>query len=404
MDKPPENTENIVAIIPARGGSKRIEGKNLRLLGGKPVVVHSIEHALQSRSVTEVIVSTEDSQIARVSEASGARVVYRPPHLTSDEACSESALLHALDVRVASGLRDPDLVVFLQCTSPVRQLTDIDAAVATLQEADADSLFSACLNNRLIWAVNDTGPFALTYDYKKRQREQEMAKQYRENGSVYVFKPEILRRLNNRLGGKIAIYEMDYWSSFQIDEPEHFELIEWILEKNRTRRASVWPPRIDLVVLDFDGVMTENTVIVREDGTEAVICHRGDGWGIARLQEVGVPIIVLSTECNGVVGSRCGKLRIPCHQGVKDKGKFLVDYLSKQQIRREHVIYLGNDVNDLEAMQAVGFPVSVADGHPDVLKAARLVLRTVGGRGAVRELCDLVRSRISSQDNKSVPA
>jgi len=141
-------------------------------------------------------------------------------------------------------------------------------------------------------------------------------------------------------------------------------------------------------------------VVVHNDGTEAVVCHRGDGWGIARLQECGVPIIVLSTECNEVVAARCSKLGVPCYHGVNDKAQFLGELLAKQQISSENVIYLGNDVNDLDAMRIVGYPVSVADGHPTVRKAARLVLRASGGHGAVRELCDTVRARIQSKEGE----
>ena len=390
-------TERIVAIIPARGGSKRIPEKNLALLGGVPLVVHSIKHALQSPSVTEVVVSTDHPRIAEVSVSAGASVVIRPHDLASDEATSESALIHALDVRLGKGNDDPELVVFLQCTSPVRGPNDIEEAISTLKRENADSLFSACLFNRLIWALNDSGLYSLNYDFKSRQREQDMAKQFRENGSIYVFKPNVLRQFNNRLGGRIAIHRMDYWGSFQIDEPKDFELIECILERLRAKHGTIWPDRIDLVVLDFDGVMTENTVVVHDDGTEAVVCHRGDGWGIARLKECGVPIIVLSTERNEVVAVRCSKLRVPCYQGVDDKAQFLVEFFAKQQLSADNVIYLGNDVNDLDAMQIVGFPVSVADGHPAVLKSARLVLSASGGHGAVRELCDMIRARIQSK-------
>ena len=95
----------------------------------------------------------------------------------------------------------------------------------------ADSLFSACGNHWLIW-TGETGQLrSLNYDYQRRQREQEMAKQYRENGSIYVFKPAVLRQFRNRLGGKMAVYPMEYWSSFQLDSPEHLELLEWILAK-----------------------------------------------------------------------------------------------------------------------------------------------------------------------------
>jgi YrbI family 3-deoxy-D-manno-octulosonate 8-phosphate phosphatase len=228
----------------------------------------------------------------------------------------------------------------------------------------------------------------LNYDYRKRQREQDMHKQYRENGSIYVFHPSILRQYNNRLGGKIAVYEMDYWSSFQIDMPEHVDLVEWIMHRPGYWPSLPWPESVELVVFDFDGVMTDNTVTVTDTGGEAVRCHRGDGWGIARLREAGIAMMVLSTEANPVVAARCAKLGLPCHQGVGDKAAHLVTFLREQQIPPAHVVYVGNDVNDLSCLRFVGYPVAVADAHPAVLAASRLVLTQRGGHGAVREFCD----------------
>jgi YrbI family 3-deoxy-D-manno-octulosonate 8-phosphate phosphatase len=389
-----ESQLHIIAIIPARGNSKRVPRKNLLPIAGRPLIVHSIVHARQARYVREVYVSTEDSAIARIAREHGAIVISRPPELASDQATSESALLHVLNERNRQGMPDPDLVVFLQCTSPVRRPFDIDRAIETLITAGADSLFSACENNRLIWALKDDHPYSINYDYHKRQREQDMARQYRENGSVYVFRPSVLRRHNNRLGDKIAIYEMDYWSSFQIDTPEHAELIEWILRRPEYSLAPNWPERVELVVFDFDGVMTDNTVIVTEAGGEAVRCHRGDGWGIARLREIGVPMVVLSTETHPVVAARCRKLHLTCHQGIDDKAAYLASYMRERQINPANVIYLGNDVNDLECLRMVGFPVVVADAHPSVIAVAKLVLSGRGGRGAVRELCDMILSNL----------
>jgi YrbI family 3-deoxy-D-manno-octulosonate 8-phosphate phosphatase len=388
----------ILAIIPARGGSKRIPHKNLLPIGGRPLVAHSILHARQSRLVQTVYVSTEDPLIAEVARAYGAEVVLRPPELASDQATSESALLHVLDDRVRRGLSDPDLAVFLQCTSPVRRADDIDRAVETLLAASADSLFSACENNRLIWAVKGGQPYSINYDYGRRQREQDMAVQFRENGSIYVFRPEILRRFNNRLGGKIAVYEMDYWSSFQLDTPDHVELLEWIMQRPGYAPPVDWPERIEMVVFDFDGVMTDNRVMVTENGGEAVYCHRGDGWGIARLREAGIPMMVLSTENNPVVAARCAKLRLPYYQGIGDKATYLAHFLQEQAVDPAHVVYLGNDVNDLGCLKMVGLPAVVADAHPAVMAIARLVLTHRGGQGAVRELCDRLLAHLAEQN------
>lgn len=222
---------DILAIIPARGGSKRVPRKNLMPLAGKPLIVHSVEQAVAAQCVGSVVVSTDDDDIAAVSQAAGAAIVRRPPALSTDQASSESALLHVLDERAGRGLGDPDLVVFLQCTSPVRRPGDIDGAVRTLLDQGADSLLTASENKRFIWGIRDGQPFPYNYDYRRRKREQDLEPQFQENGSIYVFKPWVLRQQDNRLGGRMAIHEMDYWSSFQIDTPEDVELIEWIMGK-----------------------------------------------------------------------------------------------------------------------------------------------------------------------------
>ncbi len=229
----------VLLIIPARGSSKRIPNKNLYSILGKPLIVYSIEQAKNSKLVNRVIVSTDDVEIKSVSEKHGAEVVRRPSDISGDEATSESALLHVLDHLKEKENYEPDLVVFLQCTSPVRKEDDIDNAVRLLLEENADSLFSACRNDKFIWALDKGRPKPLNYDYKKRKREQDFPVQFRENGSIYIFRPEILRKSSNRLGGKMLVYEMDYWSSFQIDTPEDVELIEWILKNFRERGYSV---------------------------------------------------------------------------------------------------------------------------------------------------------------------
>lgn len=224
--------KKIITVIPARGGSQRIKNKNLVKLAGKPLVAHSILQARKARGISRVIVSTEDKQIAKVARKFGAEVVWRPWKLASDQASSEEALLHVLGELKKQEGYEPDLVVFLQCTSPVREPKDIEQAIQTLLAQKADSLFSACRNYGLIWERRKGKFYSLNYDYRRRKREQKMAPQYRENGSLYVFRPEILKRYRNRLGGKVAIYEMDFWKSFQVDEPQDLKLLEWII-KNR---------------------------------------------------------------------------------------------------------------------------------------------------------------------------
>lgn len=210
----------IVAIIPARGGSKRVPGKNLRDFRGLPLIAHSIQDALLSKQVTRTVVSTDDDAIGSVSLKYGAEVVRRPPSLASDTATSESALLHALDELKAKDGYEPELVVFLQCTSPGRDPEDIDGAIAVLRDSGADSVLSVCRFDKYIWVRGETSAEPLNYDYRRRWRDQDFPPQYMENGSIYVSSLRVLQAEENRLGGKIALFEMPKEKSFQIDHEE----------------------------------------------------------------------------------------------------------------------------------------------------------------------------------------
>jgi len=153
------------------------------------------------------------------------------------------------------------------------------------------------------------------------------------------------------------------------------------------------PREIKAVIFDFDGVFTDNTVIVNENGQESVICNRSDGHGISALKKKIPSLLVLSTEKNPVVAMRCKKLGIPCIQGVDDKEAVLMDWLKNRNIDPEDIIFMGNDVNDTGCLELAGCSVVVADAHEDVKKIAAIILHNPGGHGAVRELCDMILSR-----------
>lgn len=148
--------------------------------------------------------------------------------------------------------------------------------------------------------------------------------------------------------------------------------------------------RVRALILDFDGVLTDNTVTVNSEGVESVTCWRSDGIGTAAVQAAGVPVVVLSKERNPVVGVRCRKLGLPYHQGIDDKLPTLVTILADLGVPAEAAAYVGNDTNDLECLGHVGLPIVVADAHPDTLGAAAYVTTAAGGRGAVREVCDRI--------------
>ncbi len=378
-----------IAVIPARGNSKRILNKNLIPINGKPLVLYTIEHALRSKMINEVYVSTDDNEIREVCINYGAKVIERPVELANDYASSESALLHVLNERDIQGLDEPDYIVFLQCTSPIRKDDDIDNAIQKMIDSKADSLLSVCENKRFLWKREKENAVSINYDYMNRQREQDMGAQFQENGSIYIMKSELLRESSNRLGKKIEFYEMNYWSSFQIDEPEDVELIEWLLaKKQHSKKILLSPKNIELIVFDFDGVMTDNTAYIDDKGKESVKVNRGDGMGISLLNEANYKMLVLSTEKNEVVKKRCEKLNIGFVQGVDDKLNYLKTLLVEKSINRENVIYVGNDVNDLSCMEYVGYPIAVLNSHAKIIEVSRYILSLSGGDGAVRELAD----------------
>ena len=210
----------ITALIPARGGSKCVPRKNLVDIGGKPLVALSIQQAMQSDLVTRVVVSSDCRNIGAVANACGADWLERPEHLSGDTATTETAIAHFLDHY------KPALVVLLQPTSPIRQPDDIDNAIAALRKAGADSLFSACAVEGYTWQLSDMGPLRPNYDHEMRERRQVRGEvTLEENGSIYVFTPQIFRRFGNRLGGRIAHYLMHPLDSYQIDTPEDVAMV-----------------------------------------------------------------------------------------------------------------------------------------------------------------------------------
>lgn len=147
---------------------------------------------------------------------------------------------------------------------------------------------------------------------------------------------------------------------------------------------------IKLVVFDFDGVFTDNRVIVSEDGKESVICNRSDGIGLSMLRKQGIEMIILSTEKNKVVEHRAKKLQLECHYNIDNKLKYLKLLLKQKGISLKNTAFLGNDINDYDCLKNVGLPVVVADAFPEVKKIAKIILTKKGGEGAVREFCELL--------------
>lgn len=340
--------------------------------------------------------SSDSDAILDVAARFGAKTIKRPDAFSTDTATSESALLHALDAITAERGAEPEHIVFLQATSPLREPSDIDGAVETFVSQAADSLFSdAVLDDFCAWQEEDGVLRGKTFDPFNRGRRQDRKPLFLENGSIYVFKPSLLRQVGNRLGGKIARYSMDFWKSFEIDAIENIELCEFYFRKYllaswQKQEFGIAGFQPALIVYDFDGVMTDNRVLVLQDGSEAVLANRADGWGVGQLRHAGFQQVILSTETNPVVAARAKKLGLDVLQGSGDKRRDLMACCEARGVALDQVLYVGNDVNDLDAMRQVGFPVAPADAHPAVLAMAKYITRARGGEGVLKEISEVL--------------
>lgn len=385
----------VLALIPARGGSKSLPRKNVLPLGGIPLVAHTIQAAQAASLVTRVAVSTEDAEIAAIAHRFGADVVDRPLELASDEASSESALLHALGyLQVAEGYR-PDILCFLQCTSPLTAPEDIDNVLRAMIDSDADTALAVTRFHYFVWRQDAEGDsVGVNHNKAVRLRRQDRHQEFLETGAVYAMDADGFRTAGHRFFGRTVVHEMPASRVLEIDDPEDFVLAAERLDANKKSTRKL-PSRIEGIAFDFDGVFTDDLVVVDEHGTEAVRCSRGDGMGIEMLRNAGIPMIVLSKERNPVVARRCEKLHLEYRQGQDNKVELLQLWIAERGLDAEFVIYVGNDVNDLECMAAVGCAVVPADGHPKALSAASIVLHAEGGQGAIRELADAILDRVT---------
>ncbi len=225
MDNIQNSLNKICAIIPARGGSKNILRKNLRSVGGKPLIVRTLETIKQSQYINRLIVSTDDDEISKVAETNGSEVLKRSPKLSGDHSSSESVILDVLNKLKMMEDYSPNITVFLQCTSPFTSLEDIDGTVKTLIENKADSAFAASQFNHFLWGHNTDGlVVGLNHNENEvRKRRQDLEIQYLEAGSVYAFLTEGFLQNKNRFFGKISVYPIPAERVFEIDDEKELE-------------------------------------------------------------------------------------------------------------------------------------------------------------------------------------
>ncbi len=399
----------VLAIIPARGGSKGIPRKNIRDFSGYPLIAWSIAAGLKSELVTRVIVSTDDEEIAAVARAWGAETPFlRPAEFAQDKTTDLPVFVHALEWLAENENYCPDVVVQLRPTSPIRPVGLVDDAVRILlQNTDADSVrgvVPAGQNPHKMWRLpaGENGPMQNLLAVDGIEEPYNAPRQilpdvYWQTGHIDAIRPAAI--LNGSMSGK-TIYPLliDPDFTVDIDNLRDWARYEWLVafgglemvSPGRSRRPL--PERVDLLVLDFDGVLTDNRVWVSEDGREMIAANRGDSLIMTKLRKSGTEVVILSSEVNPVVSARAKKMRVEAIHGVglDDKAGVLLNLLKERHIDPAHVVYVGNDINDLPCFEVAGWAVAVADAQPEVLRVADYVTQKTGGHGAVREVCDLI--------------
>jgi YrbI family 3-deoxy-D-manno-octulosonate 8-phosphate phosphatase len=396
------SVRRVLAVIPARGGSKGVPAKNLAPVGGVPLVARAVRECRATRLVTDVLVSTDDQAIAAAAREAGAEVVMRPAAIAGDTATSEAAVLHAMDTHEALHGAAVDVVVFVQCTSPFIVREDIDGVAAAIVEDGADTAVTVAPFHGFVWRDTESpretadaaigGGQGVNHDKSYRPRRQDRPQDFLETGAAYAMDAPGFRKHQHRFFGRTELVRTDPARVLEIDDPHDLARARALAPLFDADRAGALPSfdDVDAVVLDFDGTQTDDRVLIDADGKEFVSVHRGDGLGIAALRRSGLKMLILSTEQNPVVAARARKLKIPVLHGIDRKDLALKQWCEEQGIAPERVLYVGNDVNDLPCFALVGWPVAVASAHDVVRGAARAVTTVPGGDGAIREIASWI--------------
>ena len=369
----------VLAIVPASSPRQGVCVTPVSLAAGRTLLDHAIAAANASSLITRVVVATDDAQLAP--QCTDVELLQTPP-CSSDE----QTALQVIDQLQARDGYQPDVVALLPWSAPLTTAADIDGTLAALDQQSADSALATSLLKGSLWQQGvPTGLAVATTEQQP---------QYLDAGAVYAMRTAGFRQATQRLFGTIAMHTLPAERTLQVRDACDLEVAAVRLRHRQAQQMdALLPENLGAIVFDFDGVFTDNLVTLDQNGVEAAVCSRGDGMGIGQLKKTGIPLLVLSKEPVPIVMRRCEKLGLECLHGVDHKLPLLDRWLADHGVTREQTVYMGNDINDIECLAAVGCGVVPADAHPDVLPVANLVLDFPGGRGAVRQLCDLVCRR-----------
>ena len=345
----------VIAFIPVRGGSKSIPLKNIKDLGGKPLLHYSLQALDQCPEVSDIIVSTDHPEIEKAAidfGSSKVRIHHRSATNAQDKSSTEAVMLEYLK---SSHHENTDQFVLVQATNPFPVAADFSKALKQMKKEKSVSLLSVVRSKRFFWS--EAGK-PINYDFKKRPRRQDFDGMMMENGAFYISSVGSVLKSQNRLSGKISLYEMPEESGFEIDEPSDWEIVGGLLA-NRGASVSTGKKllrkdfsQIKLFLTDVDGVLTDAGMYYSENGDETKKFNTLDGMGLQLLMKTGVKTGIVTGENTKLVAWRAQKLGLDMlHQGAKDKLTLVKEICREMKISMDQVSFIGDDVNDFEVLR-----------------------------------------------------
>ena len=383
----------VIAFIPVRGGSKSIPLKNIKPFCGKPLVCWNIEALENCPEVDEIIVATDSDRIEETVASqhyNKTRVYRRSAENACDTASTESAMLEYIHY---AQLPADDVFMLVQATSPLTETIHFTEALEMYGKGEYDSILTCVRNYRFFWNEDGT---SMNYDYKNRPRRQNFSGMLMENGAFYINKVANILESGNRLSGHIGIYEMPEYTATEIDEPDDWIVLENLMRKHVLAKRKETKKNIKLSLCDVDGTLTDGGMYYSENGDELKKFNTRDGMGFQLLREAGIKTGIITSEDTKIVKNRAKKLKVDfLYQGKRNDGKLGVakEICERLGITLDEVAYIGDDVNCVDLLEAVGVKACPANACEEVKMIAGIqVMTKKGGDGCVREFIETIIS------------
>ena len=379
----------VIAFIAVRGGSKSIPLKNIKPFCGKPLVCWNIEALEQCQDVDEIIVATDSDKIEDVVASQSykkTKVYRRSAENACDTASTESVMLEYINY---AKLPADDIFMLVQATSPLTETVHFTEALGMYGKGGYDSILTCVRNYRFFWNADGT---SMNYDYMNRPRRQNFDGMLMENGAFYINTVENILASCNRLSGKIGIYEMPEYTATEIDEPDDWIVLENLMRKHVLSKQKPEKKTIKLFLSDVDGTLTDGGMYYSESGDELKKFNTRDGMGFQLLREAGIKTGIITSEDTHIVVNRAKKLKVDfLHQGKRNGGKLVVakEICGQLGITLDEVAYIGDDINCMELLEAVGVKACPGDACEEVKDIpGMMVMKKNGGEGCVREFIE----------------